>query len=447
MIGGSKLSMQILFILPFDQTYRYKGSFTKSISYAPLTLTVLAALVPPEMKAKIKLVDEGVDKPCRHGYFDLVAITCVTSTARRAYQLSQYWRDRGSYVVLGGVHPTLMPEEASQHADSIFIGLAEKTFPQFLRDFQKGIPQKRYYHPPQGVSLSMPVPRRDLLSKKYLGIPTVLANRGCFNQCRYCSINQLWGQDSLLRPISEVIAEIKALKTRRLILLDPSPTSNEGYARQFFEALIPLKIKWSGLSTIDVVNKPALFDLMVKSGCEGILIGFESINSKNLLSVGKGMNKVGEYKYAVEQFHQANIPVLACFVIGFDHDTRDDLLDTVDFIDEIGIDLPRFSILTPFPGTIMFDEYKKEQRILTTNWDFYDTMHVVFEPKKMSPAELQEIFFEMWEKAYGIRKIWRRFRYTKGERLLKLGANLGFKYYASQLRKVGVGNEALWGDR
>jgi radical SAM superfamily enzyme YgiQ (UPF0313 family) len=429
--------MRILFILPYDNTYKYKGSFTKSISYAPLTLSVLAALVPQEMQAEIKIVDEGVDKPCLRGNFDLVAITCVTSSAQRAYELCKYWKEKGSYVVLGGVHPTLMPEEASPHADTIFIGLAEETFPQFLQDYLQGTPQKLYRHKSKCEYLSLPTPRRDLISKKYMKIPTVIANRGCLNQCSYCSINKLWGKNSLTRPLDEVIQEIKTLNPKRIILLDPSPTSNEEYAAQFFQALIPLKIKWSGLSTIDIVKKPHLFDLMIKSGCEGILAGFESINNANLVSVEKRTNKVAEYKYAVKQFHQANIPILGCFVAGFDHDTKESLLATVDFIEEIGIDLPRFSILTPFPGTTLFADYEKENRILTKNWGLYDTMHVVFEPKHMSPAELQKIFFEMWKKAYTTKKILKRLRNTKKEKIIKLSANLGFKYYAYKLRKAG----------
>ena len=429
--------MRILFILPYDNTYKYKGCFTKSISYAPLTLSVLAALVPQNLHAEIKIIDEGVDKPCLRGNYDIVAITCVTSSAKRAYKLCKFWKERGSYVVLGGVHPTLMSDEATNYADSIFVGFAEETFPQFFKDYLDGTPQKIYRHKSKCAHLPLPIPRRDLISKKYMNIPTVIANRGCMNQCSYCSINKLWGKDGLTRPIDEVIHEIKTLNPKRIILLDPSPTSNEEYAIQFFQALIPLKIKWSGLSTIDVVKKPKLFDLIIKSGCEGILAGFESINSVNLLSVDKKTNKVDEYKYAVKQFHQANIPVLGCFVAGFDHDTKESLLDTVDFIDEIGIDLPRFSILTPFPGTTMYDGYIKNNRILTKDWDLYDTMHVVFEPKNMSPAELQKIFLEMWKRSYATKKILNRLSNTQKNIIIKLGANLGFKYYALKIRKAG----------
>lgn len=436
--------MRILFILPCDNTYKYKGNFTKAISYAPLTLSVLAALVPKELEAEIRIIDEGVEKPCYKGEFDIVAITCVTSSANRAYELSKYWREKGSYVVLGGAHPTLMADEAAAHADSVFVGLAEETFPEFLKDYIQGTPKKIYKQVPKSCHLSMPIPRRDLISKAYINIPTVVANRGCQNSCGYCSIHKLWGNHGLTRPIVEVIDEIKALNTNRIILLDPSPTSNEEYAKEFFNALIPLKIRWSGLSTIDVVKKPKLFELMVKSGCEGILAGFESMNGENLASVGKETNKVEEYKYAVKQFHNADIPVLGCFVAGFDSDTRESLMETVELIDEIGVDLPRFSILTPFPGTTMFDTYDKDGRILTKNWDMYDTMHVVFQPKNLSPEELQLAFYEMWKRSYSIKRILKRISNTRQEKIIKFGANIGFKYYAYKLRKEGITHDFRW---
>lgn len=436
--------MKILFILPYDNTYKYKGNFTKSISYAPLTLSVLAALVPKEINAEMKIIDEGVQRTNDMGEFDIVVITCVTSSANRAYQLSQYWREKGSYVVLGGAHPTLMWDEAAAHAHSIFIGLAEETFPEFIQDYIDGKPQKIYKQGDKCNHLSMPTPRRDLMSKAYINIPTVVANRGCQNSCAYCSIHKLWGHHGLTRPVGEVIKEIKGLHTKRIMLLDPSPTSNEEYAEEFFTALIPLKIRWSGLSTIDVVHHPKLFDLMIKSGCEGILAGFESINRENLVSVGKETNKVDEYKYAVKQFHHADIPVLGCFVAGFDSDTRESLMETVDFIDEIGVDLPRFSILTPFPGTNMFDDYDKQGRILTKDWNMYDTMHVVFEPKSMSQEELQLAFYQMWKRSYSLKCILKRINNTRYEKIIKLGANIGFKYYAHKLRKKGITNDFKW---
>ncbi|MDP4181008.1 MAG: radical SAM protein [Bacillota bacterium] len=428
--------MKILFILPYDNTYKYKGGFTRAISYAPLTLSVLAALVPKELGAQIKTIDEGIQKPLTDEAFDIVAITCVTSSAKRAYELCHFWKQKGSYVILGGVHPTLMTKEAAAHSDSVFVGFAEETLQEFFEDYIKGRPKKIYRNESKCRYLSMPFPRRDLVSDKYMKIPTVIANRGCQNRCSYCSVHKLWGNTGLTRPVSEVISEIQALKSKRIILLDPSPTSDEEYAEEFFKALIPLNIKWSGLSTIDVVKKNRLFELMIRSGCEGILCGFESVQGESLKAVSKSTNNIAEYKYAVDEFHKADIPVLGCFVAGFDSDTKESLLNTIDFIDHIGIDLPRFSILTPFPGTAMFEEYEKNGRILTMDWNMYDTMHVVFKHKKMQTQELYEAFSQMWKKAYSVKRIIRRLKNTRREKIIKLGANLGFKYYAHKLRTI-----------
>ena len=428
--------MKILFILPYDKTYRYNGAFNFAISYASLNLSLLAALVPPEFDAEIKIVDEGVSKPLFEGSFDIVAITCVTSSANRAYELCKYWKNKGSYIVLGGAHPTLMPDEASRHADTIFIGFAEQTFPQFMQDYKNNCPQKIYKHVCNNKHLSMPVPRRDFLSKKYMPIPTILANRGCANHCAYCCIHKMWGNKGLTRPIDEVIDEINRLNTKHYIFLDPSMSSNREYAAELFTALTPLRIKWMGLATIDTVNDSELFNLMIQSGCEGILAGFESINEDSLAGVGKKTNMVGEYKSAVKQYHDANISVLGCFVAGFDGDTRQSLLETVEAIDEIGIDLPRFSILTPFPGTDLFDEYERKGRILTKNWDMYDTMHVVFEPKNMSADELQQTFFQIWKETYKTKRIFRRMNNIKKNRFIGLLPAFGFKFYARKVPKL-----------
>lgn len=428
--------MRILLILPFDNTYKYKGSFSKSISYAPLTLAVLAALIPSSLNAEIRTVDEGVEKPVMVGEYDIVAISCVTSSANRAYELAAFWKKKGSYVLLGGPHVTLMPHEAAPHGDSLFIGAGEMSFPAFFSDYTKGIQKKIYHGTEDGTHLPMPIPRRDLISDRYMKIPTVIANRGCSNQCGYCCIHKLWGHKGTTRPIQDVIHEIKGLKTKRIILLDPSPTSDPEYAEAFFKALIPLKIKWSGLSTIDIVKNEKLFSLMVNSGCEGILAGLESFNAKNLIDANKMTNTVSEYKHAVKCLHKENISVLGCVMAGFDHDTRESLLETVEMMDEIGIDLPRYSILTPFPGTKLYEDMDRDGRIITKNWDLYDTMHVVFKPRQMTEEELQSTFFEMWQRSYGFGRILKRVNNLKHERLLKLGANLGFMYYANTLSKA-----------
>ncbi len=429
--------MKILLILPHDKIYRYRGFLKQSMPYAPLTLTTLA-LVPTELEAQIEIIDEGVQKPSYDNKrYDVVGITCVASSSTRAYQLAQYWRDKGSFVVLGGVHPTLMPEEAAQHADALAVGPGEKTWPQILRDFQNGTAQKIYQadYPPE---LSSPIARRDLLPRhRYLPIPTIIANRGCTNHCHYCPVHKVYGGQSVTRPIEEVIDEIKRLQTKKILLFDPSPTSNKEYAKNFFAALLPLKIKWFGLATTDVVYDRELFELFVRSGCEGLMFGFESLSQASMDKSGKPFNQVGQYKEVVEILHRHQITVLGCFVLGFDEDTPKSLARTAEIVEELNIDLPRYAVLTPFPGTNLFTRLKNQNRILTEDYSFYDSEHVVFQPEQMSATELQQILYRTWQKTYRFSTMLKRARLMQKNGGMSLLANLSLRHYVHKGTLIG----------
>jgi radical SAM superfamily enzyme YgiQ (UPF0313 family) len=422
--------MKILLILPRDNIYRYHGFANKIVGpYAPLTLVTLAALVPKELEAQIDLLDEGAQKPNYENKtnYDVVGITCVASSANRAYELSEYWRSRGAFVVLGGAHPTLMPDESQQHADSVIVGLAEETWPQLLRDFKVGVAQKRYHAQYVG-ELSSPAPRRDLFPRLgYLPAPTVIANRGCNNHCAYCVVNQSDYSRCVVRPIPEVIDEIQSLRTRRIIFLDPNLVSNREYAKNLLQALIPLRLKWMASAPSDVVYDSELFDLMVRSGCEGVLIGFESFSQASLNWSGKKFNQVNQYKEIVRKFHTYGIVVSGCFVLGFDDDTPEVLAHTAETVYDINIDFPRYAILTPFPGSRLFTHFKKEGRLLTEDWSFYDSQHVVFRPKHMSPVQLQQVFTDTLKKSFSYRHIFHRVQIAPHSLLLSLMANWGLR--------------------
>jgi radical SAM superfamily enzyme YgiQ (UPF0313 family) len=421
--------MKILLIIPRDHTYRYHGIANKIIGpYAPLTLVTLAALVPPELDAHIDTVDEGVQQPrYENKQYDVVGITCVTSSAHRAYELSKYWRERGAFVVLGGAHPTLMPDEAQQHADSVVVGLAEETWPQLLRDFKNGVAQKRYQAQYAG-ELSSPVARRDLFPRLgYLPFATVIANRGCRNHCYYCVVNQLDYARCVVRPIPEVVDEIRSLRTRRVIFLDPNLVSDRDYASRLLEALIPLKLKWMAPTPADVIYDSELFDLIVRSGCEGVLIGFESFSQASLNRNGKKFNQVHRYKEIVNTLHARGIAVSGCFVLGFDDDTPEILEQTAENVYEIGLDFPRYALLTPFPGSHLFSHFKREGRLLTEDWAYYDSQHVVFRPRHMAPARLQQIFDDTLKRSFSYGHILHRARQAPHSMLLSLVANWGLR--------------------
>lgn len=430
--------MRILFITPYDNNYRYKSAFTKSLSYMPLTMPYLAALIPEKYGAECHAIDEGVQK-CRYeklGFFDLVAITAVTSSVTRGYELATYFKRKGSYVVMGGHHVTLLPEEALLHADTVLTGPADRIWQEFLEDFSVGTPKRRYDGKHCDINSSHIVPKRELMQKsRYIGVPTVIANFGCTNHCEFCVINSFWGGKYTARNIQEVITELQGLKSKYFLFLDPSPTSNPAYAKELYKALIPLKIKWAGLCTTDIIDDSELFDLMIKSGCIGILMGFETFSKESLNEAHK-KNTVEKYKAVVDQFHKAGVTILGTFMLGFDGDTKESILKMPDYIEEIGVDIPRFAILTPYPNTPTYKRFQSENRILSGNWNDYDSIHAVFSPKNFSKEELEKMLISVSNECYTMKRILKRALKNKYGGLLKFGVNIGFRIYNKRIEKT-----------
>ena len=427
--------MKILLINPHDDTYQHGSSaFKRRMSYYALTLPTLASLVPDDMAADVRILDEGVEAFDGFGDADLVGITAVTPSAFRAYALADQAREQGLPVVLGGPHPTLMPDEAAEHADSVVLGYAEESWPRLLADFAAG--RMRPVYPQNGGTglKDLPLPRRDLLNlKKYLRIPSIQASRGCANNCKFCTIPVTWGKNFHHRPIEEVIKEIEHLGKTRLLFLDPSLAEDRAYARELLKELIPLKIKWAGLSTIRLALDDELVDLAAQSGCRGILVGFESVSQKALNGINKNFNEVKDYKKAVKGFHDRGIAILGTFVFGLDHEDEDVFKRTADFIDDARIDLVRYAVYTPFPGTPAFEEMDREGRILTRDWNLYNTENVVFQPKAMSPEQLQKGLKDAWRQTTSFRSIFKRVGWTRRLRFFSFALNLGFRFYAKRV--------------
>lgn len=428
--------LKILFILPYDNIYRYKNAFSKSITYAPLTFTLLSALIPPEIGAEIKIVDEGIEK-CDYEKLrpDIVGLTAVTSSAKRAYDLCRYFKGKGSCVIIGGHHATLMPDEAGGYADSVFIGTAEKTFPEFFNDYIAGRIKKFYKSGNMDLS-EIPWPKRELLrGKKYLKQPAVSANYGCKNKCGYCVINSFWGCNGTLRDIDDVIDEIKSLKAKEIIFYDPNQTGDKDYAVKLYTRLKELKIRWVSLTDINSAFDEELLKLMAESGCAGVLIGFETFNQSSLDSVNKKMT-VETYKTAVANIHKYNIAVLGTFMLGLDGDTAENLRNLPELIDEIEVDVPRFAIMTPYPNTPFFESLDRQGRILTKDWNLYDGVHCVLKPLNMEAEEVETLLAEVFNKCFSIKRIFRRMAYVKGKFFTRLIMNIGFRIYAKKISKL-----------
>ena len=428
--------LRITLISPRGPLYRHRGgAWKKSLRYAPLTLTTLAALVPPEIPAEITLIDEGVDTIDLDLDADLIGLSAITGTALRCYELAAHFRKRGIPVVLGGVHVTLVPEEAQGHADAIVTGYAEETWPQLLRDFVAGRMAPRYDQAP-GLSLAgRPFPRRDLAGGMNVSVAhTIEATRGCIHTCEFCVVPAAWGRP-LQHPVSHVVEDIRRMGAKRLLFLDLNLIADLDYARELFTALIPLKIQWGGLATILIAQDEELLDLAARSGCRGLLIGFETLSDPALAETGKRFNQRKDYAEVVKRLHARRIGVQGTFVFGFDSHTPDVFAETVDFAIDACIDLPRYAVLTPFPGTPLFTKLKAAGRIVHEDWTYYDGQHVVFQPTGMDAEALLRGTEWAWKKTYSYPSIAKRLMGARNLPLLALAGNLGYRFYAHNLSK------------
>ncbi len=429
--------MRIALISPKGPLYRHRGGiFGRSLRYAPLTLTTLASLVPPDIDVELQLIDEGIENVPDRIEADLIGMTVITGTAPRAYELAARWRARGTPVVLGGPHVTLVPTDAEPYADALVVGYAEETWPQLLRDFMSGQMRRRYTQD-AGLQLrGLPFARRDLLpAGRFLTTNVFEATRGCIHSCDFCVVPAAWGRKPLQKPVEEVVADIVQHRATQAIFVDLNLIADRDYAARLFEALIPLRIRWYGLSTMLLADDTELLDLAARSGCAGLLIGFESIRTQNLRRSGKGFNRPDQFRHVISQLHARGIAIYGCFVFGMDDDTPDVFLETARFAVEAGIDLPRFAVLTPFPGTALYQRLLREGRILTRDWELYDGQHVVFQPTHMSVQQLMDGHQQAWRHAYGWSNMARRLWHSPADRKTLLAANLGYRFYAHQLHK------------
>lgn len=429
--------MRLLLISPKGPLYRWRGGiFKKSLRYAPLTLSTLAALVPADLRVDVRIVDEGIEEVDTTAEADLVGMTVITGNAPRAYALAARFRERGIPVVLGGPHITLAPDDAAPHADAIVTGYAEESWPQLLRDFAAGRMAARYAQRPGLTLEGIPFPRRDLMrSKHYLTTAVFEATRGCIHDCDFCVVPTAWGRKPLQKPVADVVADIRQTGARRLIFVDLNLIADKAYASELFEALIPLRVQWYGLATTVLAFDAPLLALAARSGCRGLLMGFESLATDNVKASRKAFNHPREYKAVVDALHRHGITLQGCFVFGLDHDTPDVFLETARFCVEARIDLPRFAIATPFPSTALYRRLDSEGRITTRDWERYDGQHVVFAPVGMSAQQLAEGHEQAWQAAYSVGGIARRLLGSRIQPALSLAANLGYRFYAHNLRR------------
>lgn len=397
----------------------------KAIQFSRLSLTTVAAQFP--IDTDIHIINDSLDEINFNDTPDMVGITCITSTAPRAYEIADRYREKGVPVILGGIHPTAMPQEAAKHADAVVMGEAEATMPQLLQDFHAGKLQQFYRATERPNLIHLPLPRKELLfgNRYYREMDMVQTTRGCPYGCDFCSVSDFFGRTYRTRPIEEVVREVKLLKNRAILFfVDDNIAAHPAYAKQLFTALLPLKIRWFGQASIAIAQNKELLKLAAKSGCKGLFIGFETLSDFNLQQVHKKVNLAFDFQEGIKKIHDSGIGIIGAFIFGFDGDNEGVFENTVQFIEQNRIELASFSILTPLPGTRLYEQFNSQGRIFDRNWEKYTCGEVVFKPALLTVDQLQEGYY--WARkhisTYG--SIAKRTMYLNKIALLSIPVNL-----------------------
>lgn len=346
---------------------------------------------------------------------DLVGISVDSKTARRSYDIAAAYRQRGVKVVLGGIHPTALPEEASQYADAVVVGEAEDLWPSVVDDFKQGRLQRLYQGPWPNLA-GKPNARRDLFtSKKYIPFQVVQTMRGCPYPCEFCSVSTANGTTMRFRPADEVIRELEGL-SKLIMFGDDNVMIHRKYSAELFERMIPLRKHWIGQCSLAAVKRIENIRLMAESGCKALFIGFESVDEETVKFTGKRQNRPSQYKEVVDMLHEHGISSWGSFVFGFDTDDREVFDRTVDFAIDTRLTMASFAVLTPYPGTRLYRRLKAEGRLTDDRWwlrGAYDSASPYFVPKQMSREQLYEGWQHAWQRFYGLQSVLRRWTVRK----------------------------------
>lgn len=402
------------------------------LSMPPLGLPLLAALTPGE--ADVRIIDDSRQPIDFDARYDLVGISAVTPTAERAYDLSRAFRKRGARVVLGGVHPTTLPEEAAQEADSVVVGEADEIWPRLVEDFAGGRLQPRYEASRPAPLIDLPIPRWDLIPRGlYHPVRVIETTRGCPYRCAFCVVPRYFGRAFRHRPLEELEDELRTYFPRRhplfdrvrrwlpagstvpyfvarrlLYIIDNNIISHRGHARVLFELLRDLDVRWIGHASITIADDSELLRLCAESGCLALNVGFESLDQEMLDAIGKPFNRAAEFARSIEAIHRHGIGIFGTFMVGLENDTAETFEHIVRFIEETRIDVAFPLVLAPLPGTGLYEEFRHEGRLIESTWRDYDCGSVVFRPRSMTTRQLFEGQRWAFERIFSLRSMRRR---------------------------------------
>jgi len=393
--------MKVKMILP--ALTEAKSPFFRPIKYSlfpPLGLATLAAYLSPDDEVVIQ--DEHVEALDLTDEPDLVVIQVYITSAYRAYQLADHYRAKGTYVALGGLHVTSLPDEAAPHADSIFLGPGEDIWPQFLADYRAGHPAKRYQSEVRTL-LGAPPIRRDLIKRHLYLVPnSIVVSRGCPHVCDFCYKEAFFkgGRSFYTQKVDDALAEIERLPGRHLYFLDDHLFGNARFARELFAGMKGMGRLWQAAGTVQTVLKSGLLEKAVEAGLRSLFVGFETLNSDNLAEQHKVQNLNRDYNATIRRLHDLGVMVNGSFVFGMDHDDETVFERTVSWAIEQGIETATFHILTPYPDTELHRRMEADGRMLHRNWDLYDTRHVVYKPARITSEALEAGYWRAYKDFY-----------------------------------------------
>jgi radical SAM superfamily enzyme YgiQ (UPF0313 family) len=418
--------MKIALIIPKNGSHNGKSFYDykfftrflltqKYFSYL-LAVPALVSLTPKEHE--IRVFDENIEDIDYTWDADLAGISVRTMFAQRAYEISASFRKRGIRTVLGGIHPSMCPDEARQHSDAIVVGEAEEVWRTLLQDAENG-ELKRIYKADQKADLkAYPAAVRAPLAKSKYLLDMVQTTKGCPFHCEFCSVYAFDGQKIRSKTVDQVLQEIKDInvsggryKKKAILFADDNILANRKYARQLFHALKPLNLNWSCQASINISRDEEILGLMREAGCGAVFIGLESISEKNLSRMDKGVNRRHDYIDAIQKIQSHGMLVQGSFILGYDFDTQSSFDELIHFISETRLLMPLINILTPFPGTKLFERLDKEGRILHKDWSAYDAKSVVFSPSLMTPEELLQGHRRVLREVYSFDAIYKKLAY------------------------------------
>ena len=430
-------AMKIKLIMPAWPKSSLWGKMGSGIP--SLSLATVAALTPPEHDVSIIYDEKG---PIDYDdSVDIVGMTGMTPVSKRAYEISAEFRKRGVFTVMGGIHATMVPEEAALHFDSVIVGEGERTWQALLRDYEKGRDNVKKFYRNEGLidlETESPIPRLDYYKKQGFFLPNIIqTTRGCPFNCEFCTVTKFFGRSYRHKSHAQVVKEIEAMDKDRfrgneVFFCDDNIVANRNFLMRMCDDITPFKINWYAQSTAAVADDDEVLKKMEQAGCKVLFVGFDSLNQESLDGIDKGHNVVEKYATVVKKFHDRGISIHGSFMFGFDHDRIDVFRKFIDFGMKVKLDAAFLTIVTPFPGTRIHERLKAEGRIFDYDWEHYDISTVVYQPANLSVKDLQEGYWWMFREFHTYPNIFKRLWRNTPSWLINPGSNMVFKVFGGR---------------